>query len=255
MLARRESWRGFYSLERTLNETNQVLQLFGYELKSTTNNGNDTRYSLNQGTSLVKENITSWRPISVNASGTDFALQFEEFNGGSWLAQKESFKEWDVSGSMFIPPVFVGDDLTWVRWDPEYQKVDLEQDAGTLYSFTAVFMVKDPVEKLASFDGHWVLEVDGFLIQDGEILNNKFGYDEIFGLDVIAGKPFYFFRQDGKVQISYGGEILPLNYDNVPHYACCEPAMFNAEGNNHMAWFYALKDHTWYYVEIGNYPQ
>lgn len=253
VLARRQSWLGFISSQKTFRETNQALQPFGYELKTTNTGGSDSRYSLNQGGILVKENITSWRPISVNYSGTDFALQFEVFNGSTWLARKDSLKDWDVSGSMFIPPVFVGDNLTWVRWESEYQKVNLEQDAGTLYSFTALFMVKDPVEKLASYEGHWVLEVDGFLIEDGENLNTKYGYDEAFGFDVLAGKPFYFFKKDGKVQVSYGGENLPVTYDAVMHYACCEPAMFNAAANESMTWFYALKDHTWYYVEIGSY--
>ena len=53
--------------------------------------------------------------------------------------------------------------------------------------------------------------------------------------------------------ISYDGEVLPVNYDEVIHYRCCEPAAFNVGGSEQMVWFYARRDGAWYYVELGKY--
>ncbi len=51
-----------------------------------------------------------------------------------------------------------------------------------------------------------------------------------------------------------GGQIVePYRYDDIVHYLCCEPGMFNAAGNDTMVWFYALRDGVWHYVEAGVY--
>jgi hypothetical protein len=180
---------------------------------------------------------------------------FDDSNGGTWLAQKGSLTEWDVSLHMFTPPVFVGDDFYWVSWEPQGSRVMVQRNGETIFQFSAMFMVKNPVQALVAYDGHWVLEVDGFLIQDGKNLNNELGYDEIFGFSLVKGRPFYFFTKDGLTRINYNGEVLPVEYDSVVHYNCCEPAMFNNGSNASMVWFYALKDGKWNYVEIGNYEK
>jgi hypothetical protein len=154
---------------------------------------------------------------------------------------------------MFTPPVFVGDDLYSVSWEGQGGQVMVQRNGTTIYQFTAMFMVKNPVQALVAYDGHWVLEVDGFLIQDGKNLNTELGYDEMFGFSLVKERPFYFFTKDGLTRINYNGEVLPVEYDSVVHYNCCEPAMFNNGSNANMVWFYALKDGKWDYVEIGNY--
>ena len=62
-------------------------------------------------------------------------------------------------------------------------------------------------------------------------------------------------RSRARGPAAYGGEALPLTYDEVAHYPCCEPSVFNIESNEHMLWFYALKDGWWHYVEIGVYDE
>lgn len=110
-----------------------------------------------------------------------------------------------------------------------------------------------PLYYLGSWDGRWVVEANGMLIVDGAIVNQDWGYQEIFGCQELNGQPFYFFSQEGRTYLSYGGETLPVSYDSVYHGYCCEPAAFNAAGNGQMVWFYALRDGFWHYVELGAY--
>lgn len=110
-----------------------------------------------------------------------------------------------------------------------------------------------PLFYLGNWQGRWVMEVNGMLVIDGQIVNQEWGYDEIFGCQELNGQPFYFFVQGGRTYLSYGGETLPVSYDYVYHGMCCEPAAFNVGGNDRMVWFYALKDGAWHYVELGVY--
>jgi hypothetical protein len=111
--------------------------------------------------------------------------------------------------------------------------------------------VENPVRALRSFNGQWVLETQNTVIIDGEDIGEKPGYDEIFHWQPLNSKPFYFFVNDGKVGLSYNGQTLPVQYDQVIHGQCCEPTIFNPDGSDLMVWFYALRDGVWHYVELG----
>lgn len=62
----------------------------------------------------------------------------------------------------------------------------------------------------------------GNIVWNGESLNNKFGYQESFGLSAINGRILYFFRRNDRIGISYDGNEYNLDYESVVHYACCE---------------------------------
>jgi hypothetical protein len=142
-----------------------------------------------------------------------------------------------------------------VRWDYERGQAQVMQGGQQIYGFASVYLVDMPVKGLWSWDGHWLLEVDGFLIQDGEVLNERLGYEDIFGWQLLNGKPFYYFRKGPRVGISYDESILSVYYDEVIHYRCCEASMFNHDGNQDMVWFYGLREGAWYYVEMGVYEE
>ena len=110
-----------------------------------------------------------------------------------------------------------------------------------------------PLRSFTTWDGHWVLEVDDHLIMDGQDLGETLGYDAAFGFSLIHGQPFYFFEQEGKVRISYGGRTLPNVYDQVFHNQCCEAAIHNVETLGDVVLFHALWNGTWYFVEAGVY--
>ncbi len=113
------------------------------------------------------------------------------------------------------------------------------------------------------YDHHWVVEVAvgtptgmplGGIIVDGELLNVTYGYEEAFGFQTMAGRPFYFFQRNGRVGAVYDGQEIALDYDLVHHYYCCSGAAFNPEPAENMVSFFAERDGVWYYVEIGVYP-
>ncbi len=233
---------------------NAFLEPFGYSLK--TKAGSDLRlYELYRGNDLLLDQVDAIWPVSVSASGSDFALVVEILNKGDRLVRRDSLEEWDMGASQFIPPVFLGEDLLSVRWEAAKSQVQVLRGGEQIFAFSSAYLVESPARGLWSWQGHWLLEVDVFLIQDGEILNEQLGYEEIFDWQILNGKPFYFFRKGPRMGISYDGQALPVYYEGIPHYQCCGPAVFNDAGNEQMAWFYGLREGLWHYVEIGAYDE
>jgi hypothetical protein len=122
----------------------------------------------------------------------------------------------------------------------------------------------DSVKGLYVYNSHWVFEFMepdikdkkyyGTVVLDGVNLNKKYDYKEVFTFVFIKDKPFYFFTdKSGDTKINYAGKVLPIKYDEVLHYACCSDSAFNPDWNNSMVWFYAMRDGSLYYVEIGAY--
>jgi hypothetical protein len=93
----------------------------------------------------------------------------------------------------------------------------------------------------------------GQIVLDGTLLNKKDGLQEAFGFQLLKGLPFYFYQQHDQVRVSYAGQKLPITYDEIPHYGCCSQAALNPRQAKNMAAFFARRDQTWYYVEIGSF--
>jgi hypothetical protein len=119
----------------------------------------------------------------------------------------------------------------------------------------------DPLVGLWVYDQHWVLEAApitpdgpvGMIIRDGVLLNELYGYEEMFGFQLMAGHPFFFFKQDGKIGFSFNGEIVEAGYAEIPHYKCCGIAPINPVVAKKMVSFFAEREGVWYYVEVGIY--
>jgi hypothetical protein len=121
------------------------------------------------------------------------------------------------------------------------------------------------------YDNHWVLETayvtnqqtgnaidsqaKGQITIDGVLLNDQPGYQETFGFQMMRGRPFYFFKQGGKINASYDGTEIPLGYDELPHYYCCSAATLDPKVAQNMVAIFARKGSTWDYVEIGVFGQ
>jgi hypothetical protein len=129
--------------------------------------------------------------------------------------------------------------------------VVVQRDENTIFTINLSINPFPGVWVFCEWNGSWVLETSDFIIQDGQVLNHEFGYDQMFGWHILAGKPFYFFAQDGAVQISYNGQVLPIQYDYVPHYGCCEAGFGrNPKGNDNNYWFFGVREGIWYLVDI-----
>jgi len=155
---------------------------------------------------------------------------------------------------------------------PLWILVQVRQGARTIFAIPTGD--PSPIESLRlllAYGAHWVLEVahvsnvyqppaneiaslvTGQIVQDGVLLNTRYGYAEAFGLQLLRGKLFYFFRKDGQVGVSYGGRDTLLGYDAVSHYGCCSGAEMNPRPRADMVSFFAQQGGVWFYVEIGAY--
>jgi hypothetical protein len=124
-----------------------------------------------------------------------------------------------------------------------------------------------PIRVLAVYDDHWVLEIAKFekiengqdvkyfyvgeVFIDGKSVNEMYGYEESFAFQTINGRPFYFYKMDGKIGVSYDGVIIPIGYDDIPHYGCCSAGALNPRIAQNIIGFFAWRGLQWYYVEIG----
>jgi len=252
VLERRKTWRGRIP-ERRADAANQALAHFGYRLQPKSDPPGP-RYDLYQGDTVVQADISTVWPISVAASGSDFALLVEDERGRSLLVTRGTTQPWDAARHGFIAPVMVGLDLVSVEATANGQDWLVRRGGQVVYTVrNKPIGPANPLKGLWSWSGHWVLEVDGQVIVDGRSLNEELGYQEVFAWQLLNGQPFYFFKKGGRIGVSYAGQTLAPRYDEVIHYRCCEPAAFNVAGNGTMVWGYALRDGLWYYVEIGVY--
>lgn len=124
---------------------------------------------------------------------------------------------------------------------------------------------------LWSYGEHWAVETAlisnqqsgneitttavGQVAVDGKSLDDQFGYKESFGFQTLGGKPFYFFKRQGKIGANYDGVDVALGYDEIPHYNCCSAATLNPRRYPNLVTFYGRKGETWYYGEIGVFAQ
>jgi hypothetical protein len=160
---------------------------------------------------------------------------------------------------------------TFVVGNGTFQKVSVQvsRDGKIIYSIPAGD--GSPISALQglwAYANHWTLEIAhvtqifsppnevslefyGQIVQDGELLNERYGYDEAFGFQLMNGKPFYFFKRDGRIGISYDSQEVPLGYAQIPHYRCCSGAEVNPKIAQNIVAFFAQRDGEWYYVEIG----
>jgi len=112
-----------------------------------------------------------------------------------------------------------------------------------------------------SYEEHWVTEMGiptdqdpwfptkGQIAQDGQDLNAACGYEESYNFALLGGRPFYFYRKQNEVGISYDGQELPLPYDEIPHYQCCSAGATNPVTYPNMVQFFGRRGEQWYYVE------
>ncbi len=120
-----------------------------------------------------------------------------------------------------------------------------------------------PLQALLTYDGNWAMEIlyadentwAGQVFIDGELLNTQKGYDEAFGLQLLAGKPFYFYMRDGHAGYSYDSKETDLDYTQIPHYNCCSESVINPVPAENMVAFFAQRDGAWYYVELGAFGE
>lgn len=251
----------------TWESVNDEINPFGYELKPTENDSLFSQYRLYRENVLVLDNI--YRLPSINCFSTPEVekIIFIVFtvkdpnqsplvlgNVVSYLVQNDSITKWgDRSQNPMDPgrpPILTNDEFLWLKMG-EYTQVQVQNNQrDVLFSFATYFGSRLPVEGFKSWNSHWILLVGDFMIQDGEIINEKFGFEEVFNWYLIKDKPFYFFRNGSRIGISYNEQFLPVYYHYLPHNYCCGLGLNNPRMIENTIRFFGERDSIWYYVII-----
>ena len=227
---------------------NLVLTGFGYELRQSPT-GERGPYDLYQDGKRIREQIEIRQNPILSASGHDFAFLF--YSTGLEILRSRGIEQWQNGGLPEGNFRFLGEHLLAPFWNPYFSSIDLLEEGQTVYRFSTFFGADFGLETFQVWQDHWLLEIRGFLIQDGEILNDQLGYEEIFDWQLIHGKPFFFFRKGPRVGISYDGQVQPVYYDDVAHYLCCGTGGNNPYYNGIFISFFAQRDGVWYFVQAG----
>lgn len=119
------------------------------------------------------------------------------------------------------------------------------------------------LDRLLVHDGHWYLEVTharpvaadielvSDVIRDGQSLSRALGYDEVFGIHLIAHAPFYLYRRGEAYGLWYDGVEIPTDYSGISHNVCCAGGPTNPLRSEDMITFFAQRGDAWVYVELG----
>lgn len=259
-----------HDLIRRANETNHLLEPFGYRLESRQaplGGGNPvlsskmrTVFDLYQEDQRLLEDINRIGPLSVKASGEDFILWVENTDNSIVTEiRRRSLRtpDWWEPG---FNTGWVGSDLIRYTYDSAHlfpigapSKAVITRNDETIYTLSIPQSgpAGHPVQWLWAWQGHWILEAGEVVVQDGELLNAVLGYEAIFDWHLVNNEPFFLFKQDNYFGISYAGNTLPHRYEDVIHGSlCCDMSVYNTFPAVNGEWFYALRNGTWYFVSV-----
>ncbi|MGV8027137.1 MAG: hypothetical protein AB2L18_11315 [Anaerolineaceae bacterium] len=251
---KRAQWK-YITPNRAVQDINTILAKYGYSVEHNPILSSYT-YRVFKGYTILLNDIYPVSSATENRSQDDFALLVQTVDGTSYLLQKAGVKEWLPGSSISFAPIYYQDELIYPVIASTIQIIS---ESGQMIYETSLPSnpVMNPIQTFQSWNGHWILEKEGKLIMDGESLNKELGFNEIFDWQIIRGEPFFFFQneKDGSYSMSYAGQKLEQQYDDIAHYQCCESGAFNPNGNTYMTWFFASRNGKWYYVEVGTYPE
>ncbi|MBI5951645.1 MAG: hypothetical protein HY865_08305 [Chloroflexi bacterium] len=177
---------------------------------------------------------------------TAFIVQ-ADLGNQNFLIQNDAISTFGGYAVYTSAPILYEGELLWARMQ---SGVEVKKSNGEVIFNFRVPSIPNHYPSFRAWNSHWILEVENFVIQDGEILNQKLGYQEIFKWGLVKDKPTYFFRKVSKVGISHDGQILPIQYDDVKHGLCCGAAMDNPSVGSDSMSFFGKRDGVWYYVVV-----
>ena len=169
-----------------------------------------------------------------------------------FLIQNDTVNKWEYNHQdpRFEPILYQGE-LLWLKATKDFGHVQImKSDQQVVYSFALYTEPIYSVSRFRTWNGHWSLAARDFVIQDGEILNEKFGFQEIFSWNLVDDKPVYLFRKGPRIGFSYDGKILPLEYQDVGHHFCCGFSSNNPYVGEDTAHFFGKRNGVWYYVVV-----
>lgn len=250
----------------TVNETNasykaptieEQLKPLGFELKP-----DETYIGLKQlfrDGRLLFDHVTGVSDVYTFATNSEPIMAFVVNTAGtggnyynSFLIQNDAVNEWDYNHQdpRFAPISYQGEPL-WLKATKDFHHIQIiKSNREVVYSFAIYTEPIYSTDRFAAWNDHWILAARNFLIQDGEIVNEKLGFQEIFSWNLIEDKPIYLFRKGPRIGFSYDGKILPLEYQDIAHHFCCGLASNNPYVGDDAVHFFGIRDGVWYYVVV-----
>jgi hypothetical protein len=227
-----------------------TLEEIGYELRTVyTAGGLPYSQGLYKDGQLLFDSDTSVSDIYTLPTNSGLITAFVvEVNLGSetFLIQNDVIYAWGGYAIDTSAPILYNEELLWARTYSD--RIEIKKSNGDIVFTLTTPWLPNHRPSLRAWNGHWILEENGFVIQDGEMLNQKLGFLEVFNWSLVKDKPTYFFQKDSRIGLSYDGKILPINYQNVAHDLCCGPTQNNPSMGNDAIKFFGERDGVWYYV-------
>lgn len=238
----------------------EQLKSLGYELKIVDPDPNNYRQQLFRDNRVLFDRIYKVSdfykfspeagPITTFIVTTIHKPDSSDFS--SYIIQNDVIREWEYNHQdpPFDPILYQGEVL-WLKASKDFNHIQvIKNNQDVIYSFAVYTEPLYSANRFIVWNGHWILAARDFLIQDGENINKKLNFDEIFSWSLIDNKPVYFFRMGPRIGLSYNGGILPLEYQEVAHHYCCGFSVNNPNIVNDSAHFFGKRNGIWYYVVV-----
>lgn len=256
--------QGDWSAQRLI-ELNNKLKPYGFTFQGYEAD-NKHLFQIIQKGQMIKNNLNWIGQLTISADGKDFQLPLvDSYNASTYILRPtgvEPLQNWDLLNFDNIFPILVGNDWYSLAYDntqiqrpinnPALLTVKKNDAVFQTYSINSSTPAAGPVRGFWAWDGHWVLELSGWIIQDGKSLNEQLGASEMFDWQLIQEQPFYFYRKNAEILTSYAGKDLPAKYDEVIHDPQWTMAILLQLKSHHDGLtFYARRGDVWYYVIVG----
>jgi len=253
--------RSIYPTATKTPTVEEQLKPLGYEKRTVTNDtGTPLYYQLYRDGRLLFDyvhNVSEVYKYSTDSGPiTAFTVNTAGTRGNyhnSFLIQNDAIHAWEFNNQdpPFINPILYQNEILWLKATKDFDYVQIiKSNQEAVYSFAVYTEPIYAVNRFLTWNGHWVLAARDFLIQDGELINETLGFEEIFSWSLIEEKPLYLFRKGPRIGLSYDGKILPLEYQDVARYKCCGFSVNNPGIDSNGAHFFGKRNGVWYYVVV-----
>ena len=168
--------------------------------------------------------------------------------------------------------IVIGENTYFAHCNPEKSDciAQVEKDGEVIFEVLSQNPQASPVVlgTIRSFwklDESWVLEVArewdegsdpetaipvGEIYLDGELINERYDYDTAFEFQILNGKPFFFFKQDGTLGFSYDWQEYKLPFSSIHHYRCCSAGINKPRHFENLVNFVTFQDNEVQYYEL-----
>ena len=174
----------------------------------------------------------------------------------AYIIQNDAIRSWpsSIQDPYRAGALVLQDSMLWLKINEDHGQVEVvktnPQSIETIYSFTIFTEGVLASDQFTAWDEHWVWANKDFLIQDGVILNNEIGVQEIFSWRIIDEQPAFLFRKDGQLGFYFDEKIAALPYQDVVRHMCCGMVVNNPVILEHEMSFFGFREGLWYYVVV-----